>query len=313
MYLSPEYTSLNRLKVCCSTNLLFGKTVLEALSKFLNSLSSSFKNFSSSLDGIELEGLEFFGLDFYKKSWESSIKRVTDPYNKAKVKAEFMIRIKNEINQRAEENKYTRENKIFYPDALIYFDAFYKAYGGYTDLEDATVLTEGRTINGEEAGVLDYSLAGVGAFIPFVSGGAFKQLFKNVTEGTIEHAVKHGDELVNLGKSTLDENGVLEMFFNVPEEFLGNGFGKDMLEESFETFGDKIKKVDVTWGMDDAYPGNMSKGLRDAWNYYDSMPNPSAESAVRASGLYSLLEAKGFKNIEVHSFERDMIEVTFER
>lgn len=61
----------------------------------------------------------------------------------------------------------------------MYFQAYFTEFGGFTDAEDVSVLKDGRTINGEKAGVLDYSLAGVGFFVSFVSGGSVKQVLKN--------------------------------------------------------------------------------------------------------------------------------------
>lgn len=60
----------------------------------------------------------------------------------------------------------------------IYFNAYFTEFGGLTDAEDVSVLKDGKTIDGEKAGVLDYSLAGVGIFVPFVSGGSVKQALK---------------------------------------------------------------------------------------------------------------------------------------
>lgn len=127
----------------------------------------------------------------------------------------------------------------------------------------------------------------------------------------IEFNLKIGDDIIPIGNSKL-KNGTLEMDFNTfPAGDAGKGMGKEMLDDTFKYWGDEIKEVDVTWGMDDLYPNNTSKGLKDAWNYYDSMPNATPEAAVKASSLFNLLKEKGFSTFKVHSFERDMIEVTF--
>lgn len=64
-------------------------------------------------------------------------------------------------------------------NAKIYFNAYFTEFVGLTDAEDVSVLKDGRTIDGQKAGVLDYSFAGVGAFLPFVSVGTAKQVLKN--------------------------------------------------------------------------------------------------------------------------------------
>ena len=63
----------------------------------------------------------------------------------------------------------------------------------YTSAEDASVLTEGRTLDGEKATAIDYTLAGVGLFVPFTSGGAVKKLAKASNKAeTVGKTVKQG-------------------------------------------------------------------------------------------------------------------------
>ena len=124
------------------------------------------------IDAIELEGLElhFPGIQLGAlklKLWtENKIK-------KAQKKAESMSSFYEK-----NEHLLTNKEKLTFGTAQIYFHAYFVEFGGLTDAEDVSVLTQGKTIDGEKAGVLDYSLAGVGAFVPFVSGGTLKAVIK---------------------------------------------------------------------------------------------------------------------------------------
>ena len=129
---------------------------------------------------VELEGLEEgfrLPMDGSVKlehiTWENLknnilIKPFVDTHDRAQRQAEWY---KNN------EHILAPNERITLGTAQVYFATYFLEFGGYTDAEDVSVLTEGRTISGDEAGILDYSLASVGIFIPFVSGGAVKNLF----------------------------------------------------------------------------------------------------------------------------------------
>lgn len=87
----------------------------------------------------------------------------------------------NSMMQFYEKNEYllTQEERPSFGKYQVYMFAWFKDYGQYTDLEDPNVFMTGKTISGDEAGLMDYSFAGVGMIIPFVSGGTFKQIIKH--------------------------------------------------------------------------------------------------------------------------------------
>ncbi len=165
------------------------------------------------IDGVELEGLEFrsvFNVSIFKRL-VSFFKVSSDHYVKTKVEAEKLIKLKEELNKKAADNPtMTVEDRIRVPDWQIYFGSFYRGYGGYTDLEDPNVLFEGRTIDGKEAGILDYSFATLGLFVPFVNGTHIKNVFKGfwrvgnneiVDHFFVERGIKNFDEFYDKVKS----------------------------------------------------------------------------------------------------------------
>jgi hypothetical protein len=62
--------------------------------------------------------------------------------------------------------------------AQYLFSAAFTEYGGYSDAEDISVLTKGKTIEGNNANAVDYGFAVFGLALPFISGGAAKKLAK---------------------------------------------------------------------------------------------------------------------------------------
>lgn len=139
---------------------------------------------------------------------------------------------------RQNEHLLDESEKLTLGTAQIYFYSYFKEFGGLTDAEDVSVLTEGRTIEGEEAGVLDYSLAGVGAIIPFVSGGVVKKFFKVSAEtANAKHIAKGWDAPFDASKEIFDV--VLkkdEQFVRVYSSKLNNKTG-DFLVKAEEIQG----------------------------------------------------------------------------
>ncbi len=166
------------------------------------------------IDGIDLEGKEYArstlgGLQYISTKiglW------TVNKINRAQSKAERMSAF-------YEKNKHLLSNYQQISTSQIYFHAYFVEFGGLTDAEDVSVLKDGRTIDGEKAGVLDYSLAGVGAFIPFVSGGTAKQVLKGfwrvgdneiVDNFFIKRGVKNFDEFYQKVKHLSAEERIAE-------------------------------------------------------------------------------------------------------
>src|SRR5690606_10404708 len=87
------------------------------------------------------------------------------------------------INERAKQlnrvhKLVTQEEPKTLDVAMHYLESTVYHVGGYTDAEDVSVLTDGKTTMGKPATSYDYAFASVGIFIPFISGGAIKQTLK---------------------------------------------------------------------------------------------------------------------------------------
>ena len=76
------------------------------------------------------------------------------------------------------------------------------------------------------------------------------------------------------------------------------GLGTKFLNETFESYGQVIKNVEVQWLSSPSYPGGKSRGLSDFWEYLDNNPNSTHLDAIKNSGLYQLLDPKGYNNIK---------------
>lgn len=130
------------------------------------------------------------------------------------------------------------EETVSIPTWQIYFHAYFTEFAGFTDAEDVSVIMDGRTIRGEEAGILDYSLAGVGAIIPFVSGGAIKSFFRVSAEtANAKHIARNRDAPFDASKEIYDV--VLnndEQFVRVYSSSLNNKTG-DFLVKAGEIQG----------------------------------------------------------------------------
>ena len=157
------------------------------------------------VDRIELEGAE--GEDYRFRQWQrvqGGVQALAANADKEIIR-KATIALKEKVvnaNRKAErmsdfydQHKYllSRDEQLTFGTAQIYFHAYFTEFGGFTDAEDVSVIRYGRTIDGEDAGILDYSLAGVGAFIPFFSGGTVKKIFKSSVDELTEKAIKLDD------------------------------------------------------------------------------------------------------------------------
>ena len=111
--------------------------------------------------------------------------------------------------------------------------------------------------------------------------------------------------VVSSNTATL-KNGFLSFDFNT----LGQkGLGSKFFHEAMAEFGDEIKGIDVTWTMNTKYPGNMSQGLKQFWDYMDNIVD-DADKAVIDSRLYNLANQYGFNKISNLDYDRVSVEFT---
>jgi RHS repeat-associated protein len=128
---------------------------------------------------IELEGLEVRST-FNPYMLFNAKKAVTQTYDAIKSKVNSASKKGQLMSDFYDKKKHllNRDEQLTFGTTQIYFYAYFTEFGGFTDAEDVSVLTEGRTIDGNKASALDYTLAGLGGIIPFVSGGALKNVFR---------------------------------------------------------------------------------------------------------------------------------------
>ncbi|WP_264559111.1 hypothetical protein [Flavobacterium sp. N2270] len=165
------------------------------------------------IDGIELEGAEiaftnpigYTGLII--KLWTQ------EKIRRAQKKAEGMS-----IFYEEKKHLFDSKDQLTFGTAQIYFHAYFTEFGGFTDAEDVSVIMDGRTIDGQDAGILDYSLAGVGVLVPFISGGSLKVLAKEIkysqnaidkvetTGRLVDDFGKEGKEIITILKAGSDNS-----------------------------------------------------------------------------------------------------------
>ena len=235
------------------------------------------------LDRNELEGLEtgpayWMALTPAAKS-AGMTPQMFEKQNSSVVGRKLLEAFKEKVlkaNRRAEsmstfykQHEYllNRDEKLTFGTAQIYFGSYFTEFAGFTDAEDVSVIMEGRTIDGNKAGALDYSLAGVGVFVPFASGGSLKQITKylkysdevigtvKTTGKVIDKTGKEGKEIITILKEGYDTS---KGATNVAKDIVGD-LGDDAIEH--------VGKLGSQKGKVTGYKSaDGSKGWRVDWD-----------------------------------------------
>lgn len=153
---------------------------------------------------VELEGLE---KEFYYDAIESAAQRAKTRTHGDKELFEDTRRRANVMMQLYEQNEYllSKDETLTFGKYQAYLYAWFVDYGGFTGIENVSVFTEGRTIKGEKAGILDYTFAGVGAIIPFVSSSTIKSIFRVSAEtANAKHIARGLDAPFDASKEIFD-------------------------------------------------------------------------------------------------------------
>jgi len=141
------------------------------------------------IDAVELEGLEaalarevLKSEGAYDNVGKSEFKKIgaEDPgrwiwqtADRARADAEFYNKNKHLLGP---------GERLTFGTTQIYFAHFFKELGGFTGADDVSVFMDGRTIDGETAGVWHYTTAGVGLIIPWVDGREIRLFFKGANK-----------------------------------------------------------------------------------------------------------------------------------
>jgi RHS repeat-associated protein len=71
--------------------------------------------------------------------------------------------------------------------AMVYISPWWNSTATFSDANDGAVLIQGKNLNGKDATIGDYAAAGVGIFLPFVSGNSIKNLLKGFSAAVEGH------------------------------------------------------------------------------------------------------------------------------
>jgi RHS repeat-associated protein len=76
----------------------------------------------------------------------------------------------------------------------VYIAAWWDRIAPLSDANDGAVLLRGKNLDGSNASIGDYTAAGIGTFVPFLSGSALKKTGSALIEGTIS-VFRNGKEI----------------------------------------------------------------------------------------------------------------------
>ena len=187
------------------------------------------------IDGIDLEGKEWYraGLGPFGNSGLKISLWTIEQIKAANSLAERLIKTRDRNNKILIQANI---KPVEISNTKIYFYAYFRTFGPYTDAEDISVLKDGKTIDGNEAKVLDYSLAAGGVFIPFISGASVKQIIKNfwrvgsneiVDSFFVKRGVKNFDEFYKKVSKLSAEERIAEYKAAGKRVADGNGWKKN--------------------------------------------------------------------------------------
>jgi hypothetical protein len=174
---------------------------------------------------IDLDGLEMLPgyFSWFMKTGSAIAKKVNDAETRAAVW------------DRTHTIVHKKEPPVL--DKLMHrFEAYSYQFGEYSDMEDVSVLSSGRTVKGDKANKLDYTLAAGGFFIPFVSGGQVKQVLKgfyrtlegsNADHFLSSRGVQTFEEFYDRAKKMSAEDRIAEFKAGAERIAAGNGWQKN--------------------------------------------------------------------------------------
>jgi hypothetical protein len=89
------------------------------------------------------------------------------------------VRIAEQAKQQAiKQGRIDGDGITWWTKTMVYLSPWWNSTATFTDANDAAVLMEGKNLDGSDATVGDYAAAGIGIFIPFISGSSIKNIFK---------------------------------------------------------------------------------------------------------------------------------------
>jgi RHS repeat-associated protein len=137
------------------------------------------------IDGVDKLGLQWS--PYYEAYVNSKFNQAKQWVLDANTTARNTINIMEQCNGDANVSSIEK-GSIYMSSYLVWHGA-----GEYTDQNDAAVLFTGHNIGGTEATSGDYAAAGIGIFLPFVSGSVVKNIFRGFS--TSVEGYKYGGQV----------------------------------------------------------------------------------------------------------------------
>ncbi len=129
------------------------------------------------ITNVDLDGLEGGRSNMLTPGQQESIKKtfrsIRNEVDKANSRATTLIHIER-IIKKEEPSRWSK--------MATYIHSYVKQFGGYSDANDASVLTQGKNLDGSSATVGETVAAGAGIFLPLIAGSQFMKLFKESGE-----------------------------------------------------------------------------------------------------------------------------------
>jgi hypothetical protein len=193
-------------------------------------------------------------------------------------------RIAEQARQMAIKQGRTNGDGItWWTKAMVYIAPWWNSTATLSDANDGAVLMQGKNLDGSDATVGDYTAAGIGIFLPIVSGSGLKKTGNALIEGTIgvyRNRIEVREFAYKIGKyghkGTKEYNSILKaiqaggnIVANSKEEALR------FLKEAFPNIADDTGKTASKFGYRiDNVVDEVREGLKQGHqglhiNYYD--------------------------------------------
>jgi RHS repeat-associated protein len=129
------------------------------------------------ISNIDLDGLEGGRSNQLTSGQQENIKKTFQTIRKEVDRANSRATTLLFIQQKIEKQSPSLLDKV-----TAYGYSYIKQFGGYSDANDASVLTQGKNLDGKKATTTETIAAGVGIFLPLVAGSSFVKLLGETGE-----------------------------------------------------------------------------------------------------------------------------------
>ena len=175
------------------------------------------------------------------------------------------VRIAEQARQMAiKQGRSNGDGITWWTKTMVYIAPWWNSTATYSDANDGAVLMSGKNLDGSEANVGDYTAAGIGIFIPFISGSSVKNIFKGFSSAvggykyggkTFKNAEHFGKAVTELAGNPREKRALIETVTRQVAKT--NGWEKSS-NLSGTSLGDEVYDLGGgTFGSVDKYHGNF--------------------------------------------------------